>query len=159
MSQIWPQDIELAIITRLKDNTNGVQAQLDIIDTARSQTTPEILDANISDERKDENPEIIIDFESADDIGFYFGDDIEEMIKFNPMISVMAILNTSDLDNIKKYMSNYLEAITKSLNNYSTGNITVVLAKSFLIDDLYRDERETTKFAGVRFELLINGGL
>ena len=158
MSTIWAQDIELAIITRLKDNTYGIQAQLDIIDAARSQSTPSISDSAISDERQDENPEVIVDYENSQ-IDLYFGNSIEDYIRKNPTISVMAILNTADRTNIKKYMSNYIEAITKSLTGYSMGNITAIIPKEDVIDDLYRDQNDTAKFAGVRFELLINGGI
>ena len=158
MSQIWPQDIESSVLTRLKDNTYGIQAYLTIIDAARSQSTPTIADDCISDERQDENPEVIIDYESSD-IEFYFGTDIEEQIRKNPSLTVTVILNTSDRTNIKKFMSNYIEAITKSLTGFSTGNITSIIPKNDIIDDLYRDETDTTKIVGVRFELLINGGI
>lgn len=158
MSQIWPQDIESATIARLQDATYGVQAQLDIIDAARSQDTPEILDSSISDERQDENPEVIVDYEDSD-IDLYFGSSLEDQIRKNPSVVITAVLNTADRTNIKKYMSNYIEAITKSLTGYSVGNISAFIPKKDMIGDLYREERDTTKFAGVRFELLINGGI
>lgn len=158
MSEIFAQDIELAILTRLKDNTYGLQAQLDIINTTRSQSTPEVLDANISTERRDENPEVIIDYESSA-IDNYFGDTDMSALRKTCTLTVTAFLSSADLTNIKKYVSNYIEAITKSLHKFSTGNITACLAKEDIIADLYKDEYETTKFGGIKFDVLINGGI
>ena len=157
MAEIFPQDIELAVITRLKDATYGIQAQLDIIDLARTQSTPEISDASISDERQDENPEVIIDYESSN-INSFFGDDDLSNLRKTGNILVSVFLNSADRDNIKKYISNYIEAITKCLHGYSTGNLTALYADEDMITDLYKDERESTKYGGVRFEMLINGG-
>ena len=158
MAEIFPQDIENAILTRLKDNTNGIQAQLDIIDTARSQDTPEITDARISTERQDENPEVIVDYESSN-IDSYFGDTDLSSLRKTGNILVSIFLNTADKTNAKKYISNYIEAVTKCLHGYSTGNITALFAQEDVITDLYEDKIDSTKYGGVRFEILINGGI
>lgn len=158
MSEIFPQDIENAILTRLKDSTYGLRAQLTTINTTRSQNTPLVLDINISAERRDENPEVIIDYESSN-IASYFGDIDNSNLRKDCSLTVTAFLSSSDLTNIKKYMSNYNEAIIKCLHKYSTGNITSVFASEDIISDLYKDETETIKFCGVKFNIKINGGV
>jgi len=156
MSEIFPQDIELALLTRAKDSTYGIQAQLDIIDAARSQSTPSVVDDSISSTRQDENPEIIIDYEESS-IESYFGDSDLSNLRKDCILTVTAFLTSADSD-IKKFMSNYIEAITKCFHGFTTGNITVVLATDDIIADLYREEYETTKIAGVKFTVKINGG-
>lgn len=157
MSEIWPQDIEAAILTRLRDATYGVIAQLNTINTTRSQSTPLPANDDISSERQDQNPEIIIDYESSP-INDVFGDTDLSGLRKTCSLTVTAFLSSADPD-IKKYMSNYIEAITKCLHGYSVGNITACFARDDIIDDLFKDELETTKFAGVRFDVLINGGV
>lgn len=155
MSEIYPQDITLAIETRLKDNTNGVAAQINTINTNRSQSTPVIEDEAINSyDIENYNPVIYIDYESSD-IGDYLGGgNIRKTCK----ITVECIITTADLGNIKKYASNYIEAITKCLHDYDTGDITAIFAESDIIDNLDMQELQKTKVVGVRFNVLINGG-
>jgi hypothetical protein len=157
MGEVYPQDIELAILTRLKDNTSGVNAQVTTINTTRSQSTPSIADADINTERSERNPEIIVDYEESEITQYFSGgnDDLRKTCS----VTVTAFLTSSDKTNIKKYVSNYIEAITKSLNNYSTGDITIILATEDILADLYMEGSELTKVGGVRFQVLINGGV
>lgn len=157
MSEIFPQDIENTVLTRLKDNTNGINAQLAIIDTARSQSTPTFLDANISSIETDQNPEIIIDYEDSI-IDDYFGEGCDNLKK-NCTLTVIAFITDNNQEYLKQYASNYIEAITKCLHKYSIGNITSIFATDDIITDLYTKKIETTKVAGVRFKIKINGGV
>jgi len=158
MSEIYPQDIEATILNRLKDATNGIRAQLTTINTNRGQSTPIVANVDISTERRDNNPEVIVDYEESE-ISGYFNDTDNSDLRKTCEVTISAFLTSADLENIKKYVSNYIEAITKCLNSYSTGNITICNASSDIITDLYNDMTESARYGGVRFTVLINGGV
>jgi hypothetical protein len=158
MSEIFPQDIEDAVLTRLKDGTNGLRALLTTINTTRSQSTPLVINDNITTEMSDQNPDVIVDYEESTINDYFVGADDFDSLRKSCTLTVSAYITSSKLDDLKNWISNYVEAITKCLHKYSTGNITAIFASEDIIADLYKDEVETTKVGGVRFNILINGG-
>lgn len=159
MSEIWPQDVESAILTRLKDGTYGLRAQLTTINTSRSQSTPLIDNDNIASEETDQNPMVIIDYEDSSIDDYFVGDDNFNSLRKDCILTVTAFITDNHLENLKKWASNYVEATTKCLHKYDIGNITSVFATDDIITDLYSKEYETTKIGGVRFIIKINGGV
>lgn len=150
------RDIKSKILTRLADSTYGIGAYITSINATRSETTAQPLQLDAEADNGN-YPQVFVDLGDSV-IPPAKGMDFNEMTE-DFQLEVTAVLKDSVPSKLKNDTENYIEAILKSLQAYSSQDGTgsyICQANSIQRADIDTVQNMTTRAATVTFTVYAN---
>lgn len=153
MARFFGLDVIDAIETRLKDTTNGVNAQIDTINASRNQGAPAVTDFLKGNPEK-QYPEGYIDLKDTTTEEMTLSGDIDQQREIFP--GEITIMNKDNNTNMKVWAEIYIEALHKCLHGYSIAGITSIIVTGTIREELYDTTKNNYILCGVKVDITVN---